>query len=218
MLFALEYEDPSWTYVYVPAYSYDEEPIGFFINPRDTVYSGVGRSYDDLYGIRRRRYALEDRLRLDDVGYAPLPRRHASPTRRRSRSSVRDYAPVTVPQSFASVPVFRKPPTATRYSRQLRFDRNASVESFPFLKEDHYTANVDLKADSLNRSLLKRDLDTTLHSLYANKGTSVRSKRDFDLYELQRLDRKQNQMSKYLSDFKRDFIKAKYPNQDRYLY
>lgn len=202
----------------MPAYSYDEEPLGFYVNPRDELYSGVRRSYDDnLYGIRRRRYALEDQLRLDVDSYTPLPRRHASPVRRRSRSSVRDYVPVTVPESVASVPVFRKSPTATRYARQLRFDRSANWAPFVSLREDHYTANVDLKADALNRILLKRDLDTTLRSLYANKTKSeVRSKRDFDLSELQRLDRKQDQMSKYLLDFKRDIIRAKHPSQYRY--
>uniref|UniRef100_A0A8W8MLW7 Uncharacterized protein n=1 Tax=Magallana gigas TaxID=29159 RepID=A0A8W8MLW7_MAGGI len=204
----IDYEDPAWTYVYVPAYSYDDEPLGFFINPRENMYSGV-RSYDDsTFDIRRRRYILEDQLLGDDWDYIPLPRRHASPVRRRSRSVSREYVPV---------PTFRRSPSAGKYARQLRFDSRTSWVPFPSPKEDEFSVNLDLKTDALNRVLLRRDIDTALRSSYANKGRSaVRSKRDFDLSELQRLDRKQDQISRYLRDFKRDAIRAKYQSRFRY--
>uniref|UniRef100_A0A8W8MNV3 Uncharacterized protein n=1 Tax=Magallana gigas TaxID=29159 RepID=A0A8W8MNV3_MAGGI len=203
----IDYEDPAWTYVYVPAYSYDDEPLGFFINPRENMYSGV-RSYDDsTFDIRRRRYILEDQLLGDDWDYIPLPRRHASPVRRRSRSVSREYVPVSYqenrsrlpsPAPVASVPTFRRSPSAGKYARQLRFDSRTSWVPFPSPKEDEFSVNLDLKTDALNRVLLRR------------------SKRDFDLSELQRLDRKQDQISRYLRDFKRDAIRAKYQSRFRY--
>lgn len=224
--FVADYEDPAWTYVYVPAYSYDDEPLGFFINPRENMYSGV-RSYDDsTFDIRRRRYILEDQLLGDDWDYIPLPRRHASPVRRRSRSVSREYVPVSYqenrsrlpsPAPVASVPTFRRSPSAGKYARQLRFDSRTRWVPFPSPKEDEFSVNLDLKTDALNRVLLRRDIDTALRSSYANKGRSaVRSKRDFDLSELQRLDRKQDQISRYLRDFKRDAIRAKYQSRFRY--
>uniref|UniRef100_A0A8W8LD70 ZP domain-containing protein n=1 Tax=Magallana gigas TaxID=29159 RepID=A0A8W8LD70_MAGGI len=178
----IDYEDPAWTYVYVPAYSYDDEPLGFFINPRENMYSGV-RSYDDsTFDIRRRRYILEDQLLGDDWDYIPLPRRHASPVRRRSRSVSREYVPVSYqenrsrlpsPAPVASVPTFRRSPSAGKYARQLRFDSRTSWVPFPSPKEDEFSVNLDLKTDALNRVLLRRDIDTALRSSYANKGRSV---------------------------------------------
>uniref|UniRef100_A0A8W8LC64 Uncharacterized protein n=1 Tax=Magallana gigas TaxID=29159 RepID=A0A8W8LC64_MAGGI len=104
-----------------------------------------------------------------------------------------------------------------KYARQLRFDSRTSWVPFPSPKEDEFSVNLDLKTDALNRVLLRRDIDTALRSSYANKGRSVvRSKRDFDLSELQRLDRKQDQISRYLRDFKRDAIRAKYQSRFRY--
>ena len=224
----VDYEDPYWTYVQVPAYSYDDEPLGFFINPRDQMYSR-GRSYDDnIYEIRRRRYALEDQLLADDWDYIPLPRRRSSsPVRRRARSSSRDYVPVTVPEyrsrlpspaPSASVPTFRRTPSVGKYARQLRFDSRASWVPFSSPKEDEFSVSLDIKTDALNRGLLRQDIDTALRSSYAKKGRSeIRSRRDFDLSELQRLDRKQELFSKYLQDFKRNSIRAKYQRPYRYF-
>ncbi|XP_061188908.1 uncharacterized protein LOC133197086 [Saccostrea echinata] len=246
MAYYIEYDDPAWTYVYVPPYSYDDEPLGFYVNPTEHLYTGT-RSYDDsIYEIRKRRYALEDWIRDDDLSYTPLPRdasprrhrarssvrdyipiseytprpRFASPTRRRARSSVRDYVPVRVPEytppPVASLPVHRKSPYIGKYARQLRFDSRASWVPFASPKEDEFAVNLDLKSDALNRGLLRRDIDTALRSSYANKGRSeVRSKRDFALSELQRLDRKQAQISKNLTHFKRDILKAKHQSQYR---
>lgn len=39
--FVVDYEDLVWIYVYVLVYSYDDEFLGFFINLRENMYSGV---------------------------------------------------------------------------------------------------------------------------------------------------------------------------------
>lgn len=41
IVFIVDYEDLVWIYVYVLVYGYDDEFLGFFINLRENMYSGV---------------------------------------------------------------------------------------------------------------------------------------------------------------------------------
>ncbi|KAK3107130.1 hypothetical protein FSP39_007877 [Pinctada imbricata] len=203
----------------VPAKYYDEEPASFLVKksalseiadyttePIRTRRRSVSefRSYDPSWPL------IMDRYLKARESYNPASR----PSRRshydyRKTAIVDDYLPyrpspsIRKPLPPAKIPILHK--SEVPFLRKIMYSGQDSTG-------DILEAKRQYKHDAVTRGALRQDLMSLLHFLYGQKvRDNIRSATDYNMAEIKRLDRKQDKISRYIQDFKRDTIKQRLP-------
>ena len=210
------YVGAGWELHHVPGKEYGEEPVSFLV--KKSSLSSLATYEDEP--LRRRRAVSE--FRSYDPGWPVImdrflkSRESYNPASRPSRRSHYDYGHnikvddystyYTTPGMHRPLPQSRVPilhKSAAPLQRRVRFYEPDSTAGI-------FEAKRDFKYDSLDMAGIRLDMDSLLHKIYSSRARAgVRSAYDFNKAELARLDRKQNKLSKYINDFKKDTIRQR---------